>query len=229
MTIVADKGFGSKENFELLESAGLRYIVPLRRNSEAYSHTRFESGNKADFDGHFMFNTRPIWYYSGDGICYFLDSELRAQEEKDYCLRIEKKMENYTDSSLLDKQFKFGTIALKTNLNLSPQEVYCLYKQRTNIEQTFDFLKNLMDQDKSYLQSQAAMKGWAFINHISLLLCYKLYNLLRDKELLSRFSIADLISHLNYIHKIKISDTWQTSEISKKSLALLTELGITIT
>ena len=229
MTIVADKGFGSKENFELLESAGLRYIVPLRRNSEAYSHTRFESGNKADFDGHFMFNTRPIWYYSGDGICYFLDSELRAQEEKDYCLRIEKKIENYTDSSLLDKQYKIGTIALKTNLSLSPQEVYCLYKQRTNIEQTFDFLKNLMDQDKSYLQSQAAMEGWAFINHISLLLCYKLYNLLRDKKLLSRFSIADLISHLNYIHKIKISDTWQTSEISKKSLALLTELGITIT
>ena len=73
------------------------------------------------------------------------------------------------------------------------------------------------------------MEGWAFITHISLLLCYKLYNLLRDKKLLSRFSIADLISHLNYIHKIKISDIWQTSEISKETLALLTELGITIT
>jgi transposase len=229
LTIVADKGFASKENFELLENIGLNYIVPLKRNSEAYAHAKFETGNKADFDGHFIFNTRPIWYYSSGGVCFYLDGELRAQEEKDYCIRIEKGIEGYTKEGFLEKQFKFGTIALKTNLKLSPREIFCLYKERANIEQTFDFLKNLLEQDKSYVQSQRAMEGWAFINHVSLLLCYKLYNLLREKKLLSRFSVADLITHLKYIHKIKFSDVWETSEISKKTISLLSELGLPIT
>jgi hypothetical protein len=79
------------------------------------------------------------------------------------------------------------------------------------------------------MQSQSAMEGWAFINHVSLLLCYKLYDLLREKKLLSKFSVADLITHLKYIHKIKISDVWKTSEISKKTTALLGELAIPIT
>jgi transposase len=229
LTVVADKGFGSRENFELLENSGLSYIVPLKRNSEAYTSAKFETGNKADFDGHFIFNARPIWHYASGGVCFYLDDELRAQEEKDYCLRIEKGVESYTEDGFLDKQFKFGTIALKTNLKLTAQEVFCLYKERANIEQTFDFLKNLLEQDKSYVQSQSAMEGWAFINHVSLLLCYKLYNLLREKKLLSKFSVADLITHLKYIHKIKISDAWVTSEVSKKTITLLGELGFAIT
>ena len=229
LTVVADKGFGSKKNFALLENSGLHYIVPLKRNSEAYAHTRFETGSKADFEGHFIFNTRPIWHYSSSGVYFYLDGELRVREEKDYCLRIEKGIESYSANGFLEKQFKFGTVALKTNLKLPAQEIFCLYKERANIEQTFDFLKNLLEQDKSYLQSQSAMEGWAFINHVSLLLCYRLYNLLREKKLLSRFSIADLIAHLKYIHKIKISGVWETSEISKKTIALCTELGLPIT
>ncbi|MDR0947288.1 MAG: transposase, partial [Ruminococcus sp.] len=124
---------------------------------------------------------------------------------------------------------KFGTIALKSNLNLSPKEIYETYKTRGQIEQTFDFLKNLLDQDKSYMQSQNSLEGWAFINHISLLLCYKLYNLLRDNNLLSKFSVPDFISHLSYIHKIKISDNWLLSEISKKSAAFFSLINVDIT
>jgi len=229
VTVIADKGFGSKENFEMLEKTELKYIVPLKRNSEAYLNTKFESGNKADFDGYFLFNSRPIWYYSDHGVCYFLDSELKIREEKDYLGRIEKKLEGYTTDGFLAKQFKFGTIALKSNLDLSPEDTYCRYKERGQIEQTFDFLKNLLDQDKSYMQSQNSIEAWAFINHISLLLCYGLYNLLREKELLSRFSVPDLLSHLKYIHKVKISNVWFTSEISKKTSKLLLDLDVHIT
>ena len=229
VTVIADKGFGSKENFEMLEKTELKYIVPLRRNSEAYLNTKFESGNKADFDGYFLFNSRPIWYYSNNGVFYYLDSDLKTREEKDYIERIEKKLEGYSTQGFLEKQFKFGTIALKSNLQLPPKEVYCRYKERGQIEQTFDFLKNLLEQDKSYMQSQNSMEGWAFINHISLLLCYKLYNLLREKDLLSKFSVPDFISHLKYIHKVKISDVWSTSEISKKTAKFLSLLQFHIT
>jgi transposase len=229
VTVIADKGFGSKENFEMLEATELKYIVPMKRSSEVYMDTKFESGNKNDFDGYFMFNARPIWYYKSNDICYYLDSELKTQEEKDYLGRIEKGLEGYTKTGFLAKQFKFGTIALKTNLEVSPQEIYCRYKERGQIEQTFDFLKNLLGQDKSYMQSQNSMEGWAFINHISLMLCYRLYNLLRQKDILSEFSVADLFSHLKYIHKVKISNAWITSEISKKTSRFLDRLGVHIT
>jgi transposase len=229
VTVITDKGFASNANFEMLEKTGLNYIAPIKRNSEAYINTRFESGNKADFDGYFMFNSRPIWYYSQNGFHYYLDSDMKTREEKDYLERIEKRIEGYSTDGFLTRQFKFGTIVLKSNLSLTAQQIYCYYKERAQIEQTFDFLKNLLDQDRSYMQSQNSMEGWAFINHISLLLCYKLYNLLREKELLSKFSVPDFIAHLKFIHKVKISDSWFTSEIPKKAAAFLSALDVHIT
>ena len=37
--IIADKGFGSKDNFDDLDEAGLDYIIPLRRNSVEYERS----------------------------------------------------------------------------------------------------------------------------------------------------------------------------------------------
>ena len=229
VTVIADKGFGSEDNFEMLTKTELDYIVPLKRNGKAYANTRFENGNKSNLDGYFIYGSRPIWYYQDEGICFFLDEDLRAREEKDYIMRIEKKLEGFSKEGFLEKQYKFGTIALRSNLKLSAEEVYSLYKQRGQIEQTFDLLKNLLDQDSSYMQSQSAMEGWAFINHISLLLCYNLYNMLRVKKLLAKFSVPDFISHLRYIHKIRISGEWYTSEVSKKTADFLSSLDIHIT
>ncbi len=77
-------------------------------------------------------------------------------------------------------------------------------------------------------QSGYAVEGWAFINHLSLLLAYLVYTKLRTANLLSKFSIADFISHLKYIHKIKIKNSWVLSEISGKTQELLDALGLSI-
>jgi transposase len=103
------------------------------------------------------------------------------------------------------------------------------YKQRREIEQSFDFLKNLLNQDKSYMQSEKSLESWAFVNHIALLLCYKIYNLLKVKELISQYSISDLLEQLKYIDKVKINGIWKTSEITKKTAAMVNKLGLHIT
>jgi L-rhamnose mutarotase len=59
--------------------------------------------------------------------------------------------------------------------------------------------------------------SWAFINHIALVLNYKIYNLSREKKLLSNFSVADFLAHLKYIFKVKSGNNWQTSEMTKKT------------
>ena len=232
VTVIADKGFGSRSNFEMLEENKLHYIVPLRRNNGCFDRGPLKSGNKGSFTGHFMFQKRVIWYYEYmfDGARYlvFLDSDLRNEEEKDYLQRVEAHHENYSMEQYLEKQYDFGTILFRTNRPDSPEEIYKLYKTRIEIEQTFDFLKNMLETDTVYLQDKYAVEGWAFINHISLLLAYLLYTRLRNANLLSTFSIRDLISHLKYIHKIKINNAWVLSEISGKTKALLSKLLIDI-
>ena len=129
----------------------------------------------------------------------------------------------------MSRQYHFGTITFHTNLSVDPKELYILYKTRISIEQSFDFLKNLLDQDHTYLQSQQAVESWAFINHISLMLIYRLYSLIKKANLTSDFSVQDLISHLKYIQCIKINNSWVTGEISGKSQKLLNKLNIHIT
>ena len=130
---------------------------------------------------------------------------------------------------MLDKQYDFGTLALCTNIQSPSEELYALYKTRAEIEQSFDFLKNLLDQDKLSLQSQYAVEAWGLINQISLMLVYKVYNTLREHHLTKKYSVEDFISHLKYIRKAKINNVWYTGEISKATQTLLQKLELNIT
>ena len=136
---------------------------------------------------------------------------------------------SYTIEGFIERQFKFGTIVLKTNLDKTPQEIYFLYKERSQIEQSFDFLKNLLEQDKCYMQNEKSLETWAFINHLALMLNYKIYNLLRMHNLLSKYSVSDFIYHLKYVFKVKADSQWLTTEISAKTSKLLSALGLHIT
>ena len=201
--VVADKGFASKANFDDIEAAKIKYVIPLKRNSCEIDYSAFRSGSKSAFDGHFMFKGRPIWYVENGNVYSFLDPELKTDEERSYLSAIERQTEGYTIERFHEKQHEFGMIALKSNAGKTAKETFLLYKQRHEIEQLFDFLKNLLDQDKSHMQSEKSLESWAFINHITLLLCYRLYNLLKTKELISQYSIADFIAHLNTSIKSK--------------------------
>lgn len=229
VVVVADKGFGSEANFSMLDEAHIKYIIPLKRNSALFDTTKLETGNKSVFDGYFMFNERPIWYYKLNEVIVYLDNELKNCEEKRYLKNIENNIDGYTMEGFIGNQYKFGTITLKTNACKTAQEIYNLYKERWEIEQSFDFLKNLLEQDKSFMQNEKSLETWAFINHISLMLNYKIYNLLREKKLLSTFSVADFLSHLKYIFRVKINDAWYLSETTKKSREFLKTVNIHIT
>jgi hypothetical protein len=79
------------------------------------------------------------------------------------------------------------------------------------------------------MQDEKALETWAFINHISMMMLYKVYSLLRKHKLLSKYSAADLIEHLKYIFKLKINQQWVTSEIVSKTRILMDSLELHIT
>jgi len=233
MVVVADKGFGSQANLDMLDNAKLQYIIPLRRNSRWFDKSTLAQGDKRKFDGYFLWQKRVIWHYcqtiENKRVFVFLDEELKNSEQRVYLNNIERKIEGYSQESFMEKQYDFGTIIMVTNTEKSAEDIYTRYKERGEIEQSFDFLKNLLDQDKSYMQNEKSLEAWAFINHISLLLNYKIYNILRDSKKIKKYSVAELISHLQYISKVRINGQWLTTEITRKTSDMLTELGIPIT
>jgi len=50
-----------------------------------------------------------------------------------------------------------GTLSIMHNANLPPQELYCEYKNRAEIEQFFDHLKNTPDASSSNMQREESL------------------------------------------------------------------------
>ena len=81
------------------------------------------------------------------------------------------------------KEKRMGYFSFSSNLDVSAKDIYLNYKQRRNIEQCFDNLKNSASGGASHAHNDDCFRGWAFLNHISLLYYYGLLNALRNKKL----------------------------------------------
>jgi len=216
--VVADSGFYSDKNVTDLESMKLSYVIPIRRNSKLIDYSLQQ-------ESFFMFEGRPIFYsaYSiggGRTIYTFRNDFLKAEEERDYLGRYGK-----ADSRMRERM---GTISVITNLNTSGERVFGLLKSRADIEQSYDTFKNTIHADRTYMRDDYQLQGWMFVNFIALILHYRIYSMLRQKDLLSRYSPEDVIKHLERISMIKIDNEWRMSEIPKKSREIIDSLGIPI-
>lgn len=229
--IIGDKGFSSEKNIEAIRDSQLRYILPLRRNSARIDYSGFKTGTKEDMDGYFGYKKRYIWYKNiaieQDSLTVFLDEDLRVNEEKDYLDRISKYPEDYNQESFFDKQKRMGTLALMTNIDdIGAEGLFQTYKSRCEVEQLFDVYKNFLKADRLYVHSTESVKGWLFINHIALIVYYSIFRALKQKKLLSKISVEDVIEHLAHINKIKIKDKWILQEIPKKTDKLISSFGL---
>ncbi len=154
---------------------------------------------------------------------------MRIREEHDYLSQIETHPETHTIEDFYSMNIRFGTLAILTNLtNASPEQIYTNYKSRNSIEIMIDAMKNVLKADSSYMRNQTALEGWMFITFIALQWYYRIYRLLSEKQLLSKFSRQDLLMHLAEIKKVKINDSWHTAEISRKIQIFLEKLNINI-
>lgn len=232
--VIADKGFYSKENVQLLEKDGISYILPLKRNNFLIDYGVLEKGDRKKFEGYFQFKKRFIWYYrSGKDlpVWVYLDERLRVKEQEDYLSRIQTHPEfGYTVEGFHRNQARFGSIALITNLKqLSAKRVFEYFKSRVEIEIMFDAFKNILQADRTYMRSDHSMETWMFLNFLALIYYYKIYHLLITHDLLSKYSPADFLLHLSRIRKVKISSQWIDLEIPKQSRTLLEKTNLPIT
>ena len=229
---IGDKGFYSENNIKLLEKEGIKFIIPLRRNSTLIKYNRFKKMPTSS--SHFFFEGRLIHFdsYKSQGakmIYLFIDEPMMLKEKADYVHRKNKSPDNYTEEDYQKALLKFGTFAVISNLVEEPEEIYLRYKSRCGIEILFDGVKNILGNDHTYMQTDEALEGWMFINHLALQIHHKIYATLKGKNLLSKYSIRDFITFLSNIRKVKINDSWVLEPTIDKQKKLMQELGMTIT
>ena len=219
VVLVADTGFYSAANLESLKSMKLSYIMPLKRNSRLIDYS-------CRIERNFMFHDQPIFYWKyerSERYMYtFRNDFLKAEEEKDY-LRREK-----TSAKFRAVGERMGTISVITNLKVSGEIVYDMLKSRMEVEQAYDTFKNTIHADRSYMRDDHQMQGWMFVNFIALMMHYRIYAMLRKHDALSKYSVHDVIEHLERVQMLKIGEEWKLSEIPKQSRILIGKAEIPI-
>lgn len=233
---VADKGFYSESNIEQMEQSRLQYVIPLKRNSSLIDYEPLKKGGKSGFSHFFKFQDRFIFctfrhLNDGKTLYTFLDDHLRLEEERAFLNRMEmQKEEKLTIMDFHERIHMLGTFSIITNLREKlPEDIYKMYKARMEVETAFDAFKNTLEADRSYMHSDQSFEGWMFINYLALLAYWRMLKVLMAKELLTKFSINDLIMHLSYIRKVRINGNWHLAEITDKTRRLLIKLECHIT
>lgn len=238
-TFIADKGFFSEANVSELERLEMKFIIPLRRDNKQINYKVLDDIERTDnyfeYSGRFVFHAKTI-IKKGRNIELFWDGKLKEQEKADYLTRIKTVPESYSKDKFNEKIKSMGTLAIMHNTELNPQETYCEYKNRGEIEQLFDHLKNTIDASSSNMQREQSLNGWMFINHLSMKMAYKLFMILKTTPLNKRqtlnhkYSIGDTIDHLKSIKKIQFGEKdFVISELNKATKNLLEKMKISIT
>ena len=198
---IADKGFYSRKNVHALSEAGLKYILPLNSNTALVPEDFYSSLDLRKFDSVFAYNGRAIWHMrrkleggAGNWLYVFMDETRRGEETGRYVTKIQLDYgEEERKPMDVVSETRRGYFAFVSNLDKPAEEIYLLYKERWDIEECFDYLKNDVAPEASHASSNDFLKGWAFINHVSLLYYYGLINALHAAGLDSRVSPKDAL------------------------------------
>jgi transposase len=230
--LVADKAFYSEKNVEALENGKVQYIIPLRRSNSAVNYNPLLQADFKKTNEFFIYQKRIIWYYqyenAGKKYITFLDEKLRVEEEQDYLQRMQDGQEKYTRENYIQRLHTFGTltIAYSPALHQSAEQLYCVYKQRNEIEIMFDAYKNFLAADKTYMQNRFVLEGWLFVNFLAMVAYHGLFDRLRNAELLSKYSPKDIIETAKTIYQIRIRGDWHRSEITTKMKKIFKKIKI---
>ena len=225
----------SKKNVSALINAGMKFILPLQDNTVNVEDEFYENSDDSKWDGVFSYHKRPVWFRKrssgnkGNYIYTFRDDIRKAELAGHYVESAEKDYgeEEHVPMDVL-KEVRMGYFSFCSNLDVPAKEIYLSYKQRWDIEQCFDYLKNSVTSSASHAHTDEYFRGWAFLNHVSLLYYYGLINALRDKRLDDKYSAEDVLKLTKNIYRVDTGDGQgsRVSAIQKKTLELLDALGV---
>ena len=198
--IIADKGFYSKTNLSYLIDHNLKFILPLQDNTTMIPQSFDDIDGDGRFDGRFTYKGRNIWYKvfpcgdKGNRLFIYQDDFRKAEYNSIFT---EKQEKEYGEVPLGDKDIltnrRRGLFSFVSNLDVSPRQVYLDYKERWEIENCFDYMKNSISRKPLYAHSNEAIDAQCFINHVALLYFYRLIRAMDSSGLKESYSPEEII------------------------------------
>lgn len=235
--IIADKGFYSKKNVSTLLENNMKYILPLQDNTVNVEDEFYENTSDDKWDGVFSYHKRAVWFRKkpsgnkGNYIYTFRDDSRRAELVGHYVESTEKDCgEEKRQPTDVVKEVRMGYFSFCSNLDVPAKEIYLSYKQRWDIEQCFDYLKNSVSHSASHAQTDDYFRGWAFLNHVSLMYYYGLINALRNIKLDEKYTAEDILKLTKNIYMVDNGDGqgFKVSAIQKKTQDILDNFGVNL-
>ena len=152
---------------------------------------------------------------------------MAAEEESNYLKRVEAGQETMTRFRKL--RSRFGTLTLLTDTGLSAEKTYNLYKERRDIEYAFDTLQNTLGADTTWMRTRESLQGYLFIQYIALHLYSQILDHLKRKDLLKRYSVQDILTHLSKVTVVEIDGKDRIGEITRQTKKIIELLELPIT
>ena len=159
-------------------------------------------------------------------IYIFQDQLLMSEEANTFISLIADNKKNQEDFNNASKLF--GKIAILSNIDDKLENIYLMYKQREEIEQSFDAMKNELENDKSYLSNDDSIRGYFFISFVSLYIYYSIFVLIREAGLTDKLSVKDALLKYSRVYKIIHNNKEIISEIPASSERIDEQLGTNI-
>jgi transposase len=235
--IIADKGFYSKRIVSALIGAGMKFILPLQENAVNVEEAFYKNTDDSKWNGVFSYNKQAVWYRkrsSGNKSNYiytFRDYSRRAELVGHYVERADKDYseEEHVPMDVIG-EIRMGYFSFCSNLDITAREIYLDYKQCWDIGQCFDYLKNSVTSSASHAHTDKYFRGWAFLNHVSLLYYYGLLNILRNTKLDEKYSAENVLKLTKNIYRVDIGGghAYNVSAIQKRTQALLDTIGVNL-
>jgi len=109
------------------------------------------------------------------------------------------------------------------------ETIFSIYKGREDVEQSFDAMKNELEEDKTYLQDDESIWGYFFITFLSLYQHYRVLSLIRSRNLVGKLSVNELLLQLSRVYMVKYADgTTGFLDIPKKVENIIEALDLNI-
>jgi len=222
--MVGDRGFYSEENLKVLEENGMKFIIPVKRNSSLYNVTNV---NEYDF---FEYRERLIRfgkiYHDGYWLYRFRDESMRAGEERTVFMKY--KEGKLTKENAEEKKERMGQMLMVSNIDMTAEEAYLMYKRRDSVEKRFSTFRTTLEADACWLRDNVSVFGHVFVTFLSMYMIAHLEDRIRNAGLLSKYSPEDVMIEYSKAYAVERETGVVDYEIPKKLEELDKKLRLNI-
>jgi transposase len=130
-------------------------------------------------------------------------------------------------NAVAQRMNKMGKYILLYSGDFDWMKCLSLYREREEIEKSFKALKNELDILPLNTHSEKTTKGFIFIAFLGLIIRTRLMNMMREADLLEKYSVELLLLQMEKLRKISLADGQIiVTEMTKKQREILQALNL---